>query len=204
MAIFLGITFYEGSNEKNYVWIYFAKVALVLLALIWARPTWRDIKWEPKFIPKAALLGLILFVVWVGIERFIPYPHIGSRTAYNPWEKIGDPGLRTAFVAVRFFGLVILVPFMEELFWRSFGLRYASQSNFRDLEVGKFSEAGAVIECVFFAFTHPEWLVGLIFAISITVLLGRTRSVFACFVCHAVTNLALGIYILTTGAWTLW
>lgn len=204
MALFLGITYAEGKDPEHYVWIYFAKIAVVVAALIWARPTWKDIKWEPKQIPLAAVLGLVLFAVWVGIEKYIQYPHLGDRSAYNPWEKVSDPALRSAFVAVRFFGLVLVVPFMEELFWRSFGLRYATQTDFKALPIGKFSMAGALITCAIFAIAHPEWAPALIFAAAMTVLVSRTQSVFACFVAHLMTNLALGIYVVTQGAWALW
>jgi uncharacterized protein len=203
MALYLGITYAEGQFVKDYVWVYFAKIVIVLAALIWARPTWNDVKWEPKLIPVAAVLGLVLFAVWVGIEK-IAYPHLGDRTAYNPWDKIPDAGLRNAFLAVRFFGLVLVVPFMEELFWRSFGLRYATQTDFKSLPIGKFSLAGAVITCAIFALSHPEWAPALIFAAAMTVLVWTTKSVFACFVAHAVTNLALGVYVVTQGVWNLW
>ncbi|HWA83509.1 MAG TPA: CAAX prenyl protease-related protein [Fimbriimonadaceae bacterium] len=204
MALFLGLTYLEGKMPENYVWLYFGKIAAVVAALIWARPTWKDIKWEPKQMPLAVVLGLVLFAVWVGIEKYVVYPHLGDRSAYDPWQKIPDPALRSAFVAVRFFGLVLVVPFMEELFWRSFGLRYATQTDFQALPIGKFSMTGALIVCGLFALAHPEWIPALIFAAAMTVLVARTKSVFACFVAHAVTNLALGIYVVTQGAWTLW
>ena len=204
MGLFLGITYAEGQFPANYVFIYFAKIAIVLAALIWARPTWKDIKFDAKQIPLAVIAGLVLFVVWIGIEKYLKYPHIGDRTAYNPFEKIPDASLRTAFIAVRFFGLALLVPFMEELFWRSFGLRYASQTDFKSLNIGSFTMTGAALCCGVFALSHPEWLPALIFASAMTALVWKTKSVFACFVAHAVTNLALGIYVLTQGAWSLW
>jgi uncharacterized protein len=203
MALYLGIIYIEGKAPEQYVWLYFAKIILVVGALIWARPTWKDVKWEPKFIPIATILGLVLCAIWIGFER-VSYPHIGDRIGYNPWEKIPDTGLRSVFVAVRFFGLVLVVPFMEELFWRSFGLRYATQTDFKALPIGKFSLTGAAIICALFAVEHPEWAPALIFAAAMAILLSKTKSIFACFVAHAVTNLALGIYVVTQGAWTLW
>jgi len=35
-------------------------------------------------------------------------------------------------------------------------------------------------------------------------LLRSTRSLLACIVAHGVTNLSLGIYVLTTGNWKYW
>lgn len=204
MALFLGITFLEGEMAANYVYIYFAKIAIVIGALIWAKPTWKDIKFDAKQVPFAVIIGLVLFAVWVGIEKFLPYPHLGTRTAYNPFEKIPDAGLRTAFIAVRFLGLALIVPFMEELFWRSFGLRYASQTDFRALEIGTFTKMGAALCCGVFALAHPEWIPALFFAAAMTALVWKTKSIFACIVAHAVTNLSLGIYVVNQGAWALW
>jgi CAAX prenyl protease-like protein len=203
MALFLGITYAESKVPDQYVWLYFGKIAVVVAALVWARPTWKDVKWEPKFIPIAIVIGVVLCAVWIGLER-ISYPHIGDRSAYNPWEKIPDAGLRAAFVAVRFFGLVLVVPFMEELFWRSFGLRYATQTDFKALPIGKFSQTGALVCCALFALAHPEWAPALVFAGGLTFLVWKTKSIFACIVAHATTNLALGIYVVTQGAWALW
>ncbi|MBS1726433.1 MAG: CAAX prenyl protease-related protein [Armatimonadetes bacterium] len=204
IALFLAITFAEGKAPEYYVWIYFAKIIVVVGALIWAKPTWRDIQYDPKLVVKSVVLGLILFAVWVGIEKYLNYPHMGDRSAYNPFEKIPDAGLRTAFIAVRFLGLVLVVPFMEELFWRSFFLRYASNSKFSSLPIGTHNEAGALIACLIFAGSHPEWISAFIFAVALTILVGRTKSIFACFVTHAATNLALGIYVMSTGSWHLW
>ena len=204
LALFLAITYAEGQSSANYVWIYFAKIVVVLGALIWAKATWRDIKIEPKQIPLGVISGLVLFAIWVCIEKAIHYPHLGERSAFNPFEKIPDVGLRNAFIAVRFFGLALLVPFMEEIFWRSFLLRYASQTNYQDLPIGKFTQAGAAISCVVFAAAHPEWIPAVIFALAMTALVWKTKSIFLCVIAHAVTNLALGIYVITQGAWALW
>lgn len=204
IAIFLGVTFLEGQYPKAYVPIYFAKIALVICALIWARSTWKDVKWEPKYLPLGVVVGLVLFGVWIGLEKYVHYPHMGDRTAYNPWEQIPDAGMRSAFLAVRFFGLVLLVPFMEEIFWRSFGFRYGSRSDFNVLPVGSGTEAGALLSVIAFALAHPEWLSALIFGAVTTYVVWRTKSLFACVVIHVVTNLALGIYVVTTGAWALW
>lgn len=204
IALFLGITYVEGESPANYVWIYFAKIAIVIAALIWAKPTWRDLKWEPGLILPAVAIGLALFVVWVGIESRIVYPHLGDRSAYDPWKEIADPGLRMAFIATRFLGLVLVVPFMEELFWRSFALRFATKPDFQSLPIGTFSLGAAALVCVVFAGAHPEWIPALIFAVAMTLLVWKTRSISACFIAHAVTNLALGIYVVNQGAWALW
>lgn len=205
IAIFLVITFLEGQSPENYVWIYFAKIALTLIALIVLRSTWRDISFDYKWIPVAIAVGIIVFFGWVWLDKVIPYPKfLGERTAFNPFQEIRDEALRYAFLAVRFFGLVILVPVMEELFWRSFLLRYVTKPEFWTLRVGEFSWAAFFIVAGLFGLAHPEWLVAVLTAMAYALLLKYTRSLFACVVAHAVTNLALGVYVMRTGDWSYW
>jgi len=205
MAIFLGITALEGQFEEHYVWIYFAKVLLVGAALFYFREPWKDIRFEPKWIVPAALLGLVLCAGWIWVDQNVAYPHfLGSRTGFNPYGKIADDGLRSAFLVARFVGLVLLVPIMEEIFWRSFVVRYASKQDFWTLPIGMFTWTGFAIMVGLFAAAHPEWLVAAIFAAAMGLLLKYSKSLFACIVAHAVTNLALGIYVVTHGDWKYW
>ena len=45
-------------------------------------------------------------------------PH--PRVAYDPFQHLAQPWAVWAFIAVRLSGLVILVPLVEEIFWRGF------------------------------------------------------------------------------------
>lgn len=204
MALFLGITALEGNWPERYVAIYIAKIVVVAGALVWAKATWKDIRWQPRLIPVSVACGLALFAIWVGIELALKYPHLGERSAFNPFEKVPDDSLRMLFICSRFIGLVLIVPFMEELFWRSFLLRFATQTDFKALPIGTFSLVGGAITCALFALAHPEWLPALIFAAAMAALVWKTKSIFACFVAHATTNLALGVYVITERAWGFW
>jgi CAAX prenyl protease-like protein len=204
MVLFLGITWIEGKFPENYIWIYFAKIAVTLAALAYYRETWKDIRFEPKWMAPSVALGLVLCLLWVWIDKTITYPHFGERTAYDPFAKISGDALRAAFFAIRFFGLVVVVPVMEELFWRSFLLRYATKSDFWKLPIGVFSGTALLIVSAIFAAAHPEWLVAAIFALAMGLLLRYSKSVFACVVAHAATNLALGIYVVARSDWIYW
>lgn len=206
MLLFLAITAgLEGRFPEQYPQIYIGKVVLVTLALIFFRQTWRDFRIDWRVAPIAVLVGLAVFGIWVWVENNIAYPHfLGERTAYNPFEKIPDESMRWTFLAFRFFGLVLMVPVMEELFWRSFLLRYASNPEFQSLPVGEATPQGFAIMVLLFAGTHPEWLVALVAAIAYGALLLKTKSLFAALIAHLVTNLALGIWVVTQGDWKFW
>ena len=56
-----------------------------------------------------------------------------------------------------------------------------------------------------FATAHPEeWLPAFLTGLAWAWLLHRPRSVSACVVSHMAANLALGVYVLATGAWKFW
>ena len=205
MVVFLAITAgLEGNFPQYYPLIYMGKV-LVVGSLLWVfRCTWKDYYWEPKTYLIAAVIGLATFALWIGLEQ-IKYPHVlGTRTAYNPWKEIPEDGLRMAFLATRFFGLLLLVPWMEEIFWRSFVLRYATKPDFLSLKLDEFSTQALLIMAGLFGLAHPEWLPAVLTAVIYAELLRRTKSLSACFVAHAVTNLALGIYVVTQRQWQFW
>jgi len=204
MALFAVFTALEGYAPNHYVWLMLTKAVVVTAALAFFRPPWREIRPETRALLPAVLVGLAVFVEWILIDAWIPYPHLGSRRAFNPFAAIQDEPLRLLFLAVRFYVLVLMVPVMEEIFWRSFLLRYLTSSDFASLPVGAFSWAAFAVTAGGFALVHSEWLVALVCGVAYGLLLRQTKSLFACIVAHSVTNLALGIYVLLAHDWKYW
>jgi CAAX prenyl protease-like protein len=210
MLLFVFLTGLEGYAPKGwYPAVYAAKVAAVTVALLVALPSWRqEIRPDARVLLPAIGVGLITFAEWVGLDRFLPYPHLtlfGTRMAYDPFASIADPALRSLFLVTRFYGLAVMVPIMEEVFWRSFLLRFATDpGRWSTLPIGQFSAFAFFLVAAMFGASHPEWLVAVICAMLYAGLLRWTRSLFACIVAHGVTNLALGVYVLATGDWKYW
>lgn len=205
MAVFMLLTLAEGSLSVSAVSLYFVKAALVTVALIAFRRPLHDIRFEPRVLPPAVLVGLLVFVEWIVVDPLTPhFGFLGHRTATNPFAAIPDPLKRTLFLAVRFYGLVLMVPVMEEIFWRSFLLRWITKPEFEELPVGAFNATAFAMVAVAFGLAHQEWLAAIICACAYALLLHRTKSLFACVVAHGVTNLTLGIFILVTGQWHYW
>ena len=212
MIVFIAFTALEGELPKylpilknHYPEFYCLKAFIVTACLIVYRKVFADIQYYAKFLLPAALFGVLAAVAWVVIDRYVPYYHFGARTGFNPFQEIGDPMLRYGFIAVRFYGLAVMVPIMEELFWRSFLLRYVTdQDDFKRIRFENFSINAFLIVAVLFGLAHPEWLVAVLFAATAALLLKKTKSVFACVVFHAVTNLSLGIYVMISHDWKYW
>ncbi len=196
------------DGQANALWyplVYTGKL-LIVMALAWYfRSTWRDFRPFPtRFqLVVSILCGVFVWGLWIGLDgRYPTLKILGQRTAYDP--AMLRPAVRFAFIAVRLLGLVVVVPIIEELFWRSFLMRWLIDPNFVRVPVGRVTPVAAALVSVFFALVHPEWLPALLTGLLWAALLWKTRSLSACAVSHATANLALGLYVLATGDWKYW
>jgi CAAX prenyl protease-like protein len=150
-------------------------------------------------------LGLVVWGLWVGLDGHYPtlkFLFGQQRIGFDP--MLMPPLPRSAFVFVRLLGLVIVVPVIEELFWRSFLMRWLIDLDFTRVPIGRVTWAAAGLSSGFFALLHPEWLPALVTGLLWAGLLWKTRSLSACALSHATANLALGIYVLATAEWKYW
>ena len=169
------------------------------------RSTWRDLRPFPNFtsIVLGIVSGLTVTALWVGLDGLYPtLPFLGKRVSFDPARMYH--GARIGFYVVRLIGLVLVVPLIEELFWRSFLIRWLIDPDFRRVPIGRVTLFSAAATSVLFAVAHPEWLPALLTGLLWAGLLHQTRSLAACLISHVVANLALGIYVIQFGAWQFW
>ena len=179
--------------------IYPVKTVLVAASLLYF---WRFYQKEMKctFDWLAVASGVFVFLIWVSPEGL--YPQLGH-SEFNPFEKgSGFP----AYLAITFrlAGASLVVPVMEELFWRSFALRFVIHSDFKSIPLGRFSWLSFVLISLLFGFEHHRWLVGILAGMAYAGVLYRRKNLFAPILSHGITNLLLGIYVLSTKQWSFW
>jgi uncharacterized protein len=195
-------------GQPSPVWYplaYAAKTVIVAILIWHYRATWIDFRPWPRAwaLALAVLMGLVVWGLWIGLDgRYPALPFLGTRAGFDVAAL--DPGRRWAFVVVRMLGLVVLVPLIEELFWRSFLMRWLIDPDFRKIPIGTVTPMAAAITSAMFALVHPEWLPALLTGALWAWLLWQTRSLAACAVSHATANLALGAYVIITGNWKYW
>ena len=198
----------EGLSTTYYPPFYAAKITVVAVICWLCRATWRDLAPRPglKSLGLAVGSGLLVTLLWVGLDgRYPIYGDVGSRASFKP-NSLSSPTARWAFLAFRMLGLVLVVPLFEELFWRSFVVRWIiNPDHFQKVPIGQITLMAGAVTAALFAVEHPaEWLPALLTGALWAGLLHQTRSVAACFVSHAVANLGLGVYVLIYGAWKFW
>jgi hypothetical protein len=213
-CLFLGLTALEDieSLSPYYPWIYTGKI--VLVTACWAFFCRRYPKPQTSGMAAGVIIGIVGAVIWVALSRtkleFVldealpTWLRAGQRVAYNPFTAIGPAIGQWAFLIVRLTGLAIVVPLVEEIFWRGFLIRYLIAERFEEVDIGRFTLLSFAVVTVAFTLVHPEKPAALVWGALINGLYYRTRNLWACIVAHAVTNLLLGAYIVATGAWELW
>ncbi|WP_054031601.1 CAAX prenyl protease-related protein [Desulfatitalea tepidiphila] len=146
--------------------------------------------------------GLVVLVLWITPEDILP--KIGTPSGFNPYAFQWPAAATVGLIAVRLAGASIVVPIMEELFWRSFIMRYAINPDFRKVPLGTFSLFSFAAVVILFGLEHYRVIQGIIAGIIYTLLVIRQKSLRGCILAHGVTNLGLGIYVLSTEEWLFW
>ncbi len=183
-------------------WIFPAQIGVCA----WALWHWRkriDLS-APKGIGFATLIGLLSLVVWVAPQQWLGFP---PRTAgFDPAYFGADGTAYWGNVVLRLIRMVVIVPLVEEIFWRGYLLRFFVNEDFQKVPFGTFTWKSFSIVSVAFCFEHQmaDWPAALITSVLFNLVAIRTRSLSACVFAHAVTNLGLGIYILCTGQNGFW
>ena len=99
----------------------------------------------------------------------------------------------------------ILVPIIEELFWRGWLMRWLIQPQFQRVPLGAYTAFSFWTVALLFASEHgPYWDVGLAAGILFNWWMIRTKSLGDVIAAHAFANLLLSGYVVATGKWEYW
>ena len=149
----------------------------------------------------AAAAGALVFVLWINLDA--PWMTIGTPSA--PFKPLTANGaIDWLQVAVRFVGAALLVPLMEELFWRSFLMRWLEQPIFQGVVPQRVGLRAIVLSTFVFTLAHTLWLAAAIAGIVYALLYIKTGKLWVAVIAHAVTNATLGAWVVTTASWQFW
>lgn len=203
MGILLALLMVGNTWPSLYPASYVARTVLAGIALIVLWRHFTPIRWNYWWL--GVIVGVIGVLQWVpmqlGLQAWLPQFFSPDENAFNPRTYFESPAAMWSWIAIRMIGAVIVVPIMEELFWRDFAWRTVLAPNdFKLAEVGEWHWQPFVIVPIIFAFVHGNWwLTAIVWGFLIAALLVYTKSLGACIIAHAVTNLLLGVYVLWRG-----
>jgi len=171
-------------------------VAALLLALFWrSYVELRGLRLPARELVASIVLGIAVFIAWIALDN-------GEGAGFRTVTAQG--AIEWPAAIARFAILAAVVPVMEELFWRSFLMRWIDARDFLTLDARRVSRIALILTSGLFAAEHSMWVAGLIAGLAFAGLYIKTNNLWAPLVAHSVTNAILGTWILATGSWHLW
>jgi CAAX prenyl protease-like protein len=190
----------DGARGFDPQWLYAVSVlgCGALLAVWWreygelARQTLPDAREA-----LAALgVGLAVFALWIHLDA--PWMTIGAPSA--PFSGSTAP----LHIAIRFVGAALIVPLIEELFWRSFLMRWIAHPVFQGVAPQRVGLRAIVLSTFVFTLAHTLWLAAAIAGLAYALLYVRTGKLWVAVIAHATTNAVLGAWVIATEQWRFW
>lgn len=195
----------DGTWGFDTRWLY----ALNLLIVGGLLAAWRREYGElaRQNLPTAREAGLS---VAVGVAVFVAWIHLDA-----PWMQIGEPTAGFVpvdadghklwpLIAVRWLGATLLVPVMEELFWRAFLMRWLQSPVFEGVDPRRTGAKAVLLSTFVFMLAHPLWLAAIVAGLAYALLYRGTGRLWNAVIAHAVTNGALGLWVVASGQWQFW
>ena len=205
-VIFILLTAGQGQfGPASAYWFYLAKTIVGLWLVVEMWPLVAEMRWA--FSWEAVVIGVAVMVMWVGIDPYYPKPGFTKVIPENsnPNLVFGDhTPLTWLFLLVHLFGMTVVVPPLEEVFYRSFLYRFIAKPNFLEVPLNQFLLVPFLVTAAIFGFEHSQWLAGILCGVAYQWLVLRKNRLGDAITAHAITNFLLGIYIIWRGAWNFW
>ncbi|MBC7715822.1 MAG: CAAX prenyl protease-related protein [Pseudorhodobacter sp.] len=195
----------DGSWGIDPKWVYGVTVLVVGALLAWY---WREYgELSAQLLPDvkecalAAVVGVAVFALWINLDA--PWMRLGEASAtFIPVDANGQ--LQWPLLIVRWVGAALLVPVMEELFWRSFLMRWVENPQFESVVPQRVGLKAVVLSTFVFVLAHTLWLAAIVAGLAYAWLYVRTGKLWVPIIAHAVTNGVLGVWVVVTGRWAFW
>jgi CAAX prenyl protease-like protein len=191
-----------GWSAAELRWLYGVKIAAVVLVLAICRRHYCELKMFRLPAPGVLLaltVGVVVLVLWLSLGA--GWMTIGAAAGFDPTTA---GRIDWALVLVRIAGAALVVPVMEELFWRSFLLRWLDTADFESVDPSQVTFKSGLITSVLFGFEHNLWLAGIVAGTAYCALYMRHRTIWSPILAHAVTNGLLGMWVVGTSSWSYW
>jgi CAAX prenyl protease-like protein len=186
-------------------WLYALQIALVGAALAFFARDYVELV-EVRPVARAdwlwaLVIGVGVCLLWVNLDG--GWLRMGvAKSAFIP---VGPDGqLIWPLIVVRIFGAALVVPVMEELFWRSLVMRWIDRADFLALAPAAVSWRALVYSSLVFGLEHGQWLAGIVAGLAYGYLYRRSGSLWPPIVAHGLTNLLLGVWVVGYGQWQFW
>jgi CAAX prenyl protease-like protein len=149
-------------------------------------------------------IAILVLIVWI-FPQWLPHAP-PRRDGFDPTPLENQSALYFATLFFRFLRLAIVVPFVEEIFWRGWLMRWLINDRIETVPFGQFQARAFLITTIGFMLEHQlaDWPAAFFCGLAYNFIACRTRSLSSCILAHGITNLLLGLYIMATKQWGFW
>ena len=193
-----------AGAELRTPWLVVARNAVVGLMLLWFWRGYTELRRPAPARPADWVLGvaggIAVFVAWIAFDQ--DWAVLSRSPGFRP--LLPEGGIDWTLAILRLAGFAIVVPVMEELFWRSLVLRWIDRHDFQSLAPREVGWRAFAITTALFALEHDRWFAGALAGAAYNWLYMRSGNLWVPIVAHAVTNGVLGLWVLQTGRWEFW
>ncbi|WP_338844586.1 CAAX prenyl protease-related protein [Massilia sp. W12] len=189
-------------SKPDLLWLYPVKISLVMAALWYFRHEYDELRraMGARALALSLGVGVLVFVLWINAN--LPWMLMGEGRGYDPHTT--PDKMNWFLVGTRIFGATLVVPLMEELFYRSFLQRWLVKPDFQQVDPNAIPYQWLLAVSLVFAVSHTEWFAGVIAGLAYGFLYMKSRNLWTAVFAHAVTNGVLGVWVLQTGNWQYW
>ncbi len=145
-------------------------------------------------VPDVAV-GIALAGLWTAPFVFVEALRPATPELFDP-EQLG-PTRVTWVLGLRMLGFGLVTPFFEEIFIRSFVMRYAdvfrTRGDFREVPLARFTRVSFLTTIVIFTVGHVpwEWWVAVPWVVLTNLWFYYRKDLYAVILVHAVTNASI-------------
>jgi exosortase E/protease (VPEID-CTERM system) len=178
----------------------------------------------------SVIAGVIVFALWLAL---VPTDATRSAEFHQTLTSV-PVWLMLVWMVFRLLGAVVVVPLAEELAFRgylfdatgrllkqtipSFSFSYSNSlsepNGFSDHSDGGYAGNAnsswlqtilvLAITSIGFGILHSAWLAGILAGVAFGLVRLYRNNLMDAVIAHGVTNLLLAVYVMSTGAWSLW
>lgn len=200
-AIFVILTYAQGHlGPLATYWVYLVKTVAGAW-LIWeSRNFVPEMRWAISW--EALVVGVAICALWIGLDG--RYPRLAQPEAnWRPDEAFAA----NAWIwnVVRLVGSSVVVPPLEEVFYRSFLYRYFVRLNFLTMPLGQFHALSFIVTSAIFGLAHPDrWVAAILCGVAYQGLVVRKNRLGDAMTAHGLTNFLLGLWVIWKRQWSFW
>jgi exosortase E/protease (VPEID-CTERM system) len=196
LLVLLASVMLTSALSHGFDILYPLRPVVVGLTLWHFRAIYRTWQWTVS--GSAIAVGIAVFILWLVLE-----PASDSSALLAGLNAL-SPAERLAWIGMRVFGSVLIVPLAEELAFRGYLLRRLVAADFESVPVGRFTWLSLLGSSLAFGLVHGRWLAATLAGMAYAYAVYRNGRLCDAVVAHLVSNALIALCVIAFGNWGLW